>query len=35
MTHRPNDLGLEKYRRMMRIREFEAVAEAIAQGVFG
>jgi pyruvate dehydrogenase E1 component alpha subunit len=29
MTHRPNDLGLEKYRRMMRIREFESVAEAI------
>lgn len=33
MTDRPNDRSLEKYRRMLRIREFEAVAEAIhAQG---
>lgn len=28
-TDRTNDLSIEKYRRMVRIREFEAVAEAI------
>lgn len=32
MPHRPNDLSLEKYRRMLRIREFEAVAEVIHAG---
>ncbi|MDO6414548.1 thiamine pyrophosphate-dependent dehydrogenase E1 component subunit alpha [Sphingomonas sp. BIUV-7] len=32
MTHQANDLSLEKYRRMLRIREFEAVAEAIHAG---
>ena len=29
MTEQPDDRRLEKYRRMLRIREFEAVAEAI------
>lgn len=29
MTAQPDDRNLEKYRRMLRIREFEAVAEAI------
>lgn len=32
MTQLPNDRSLEKYRRMVRIREFEAVAEVIHAG---